>query len=289
MPATSTGGQESLFADDLSIFKKFDRFTPNAEVLQDVEACRKNVHAWGRCNRVPFDPGKEHVVIIHPIYGVGEPFKLLGCTFDTKLIMRHAIEKILSQVRPKIRAILRTRHHYSTKDLIGHFKAHVWGLMEIHNGGIFHAAPYLLAKFDSAQRSFLQEIGVSEGDAFLEHNFAPPSLRRNIGILGLLHKRVLGEAHSIYQRLMPFFQDGFGYLRPNEHNRQLYGHVLEIHYQRELYFRSIFGMILTYNKLSQNAVDSKNVTIFQTHLTKLARSACENGDADWKTMFSVRS
>ena len=122
IPAQSTGGESYKFADDLSVFKSFDKTVENIEVLRQMHVCRHRVHAWGRRNRVAFDAGKEHLVIIHPLLGEGDDFKLLGCLFDCKLTMRQAIEKILSQARPKISAILRTRQHYSEADLIGQFK-----------------------------------------------------------------------------------------------------------------------------------------------------------------------
>ena len=68
-------------------------------------------------------------------------------------------------------------------------------------GGFFHAASSLLDKIDAAQNHFLHELDLSPSSAFLNFNFAPPSLRRNIGILGLLHKRVLGKCHPTFERL----------------------------------------------------------------------------------------
>jgi len=118
VPASSTGGQESVFADDLSVFKKFDRFVSNDEISRDMHVCRVRVHKWGRVNRVEFDPGKEHVIILHPIDGAGDPSKFLGCLFDCKLLMNQVVDKIFSQVRFKIKAILRTRQHYDAKALI---------------------------------------------------------------------------------------------------------------------------------------------------------------------------
>ena len=50
---------------------------------------------------------------------------VLGCMVDVKLIMEQAIEKILSQVKPKVHAILRTKAHYGTADLIGQFETHI--------------------------------------------------------------------------------------------------------------------------------------------------------------------
>jgi len=88
--------------------------------------------------------------------------------------MDQAIEKILSQMRPKIRAIVRTKPHYNMRDLIGQFKTHIWGTMEVHSGGIFHASNHLLDKFDASQRDFLEEeLGTDELHAFIDSKLAP--------------------------------------------------------------------------------------------------------------------
>ena len=250
--------------------------------------CRARVHKWGRANRVSFDLNKEHIVIVHPIHANGDPFKFLGCMVDCKLRMDQAIDRILIQIRPKIQAILRTRKYYPVNVLINQFETHVWSLMEIHNGAIFHASTTLLEKLDSVQRSFLHELEITEECAFIDHNFAPPTLRRNIGILGLLQKRVLGKTLVIYQRLLAFVHDIFGFLREGEHNKQLYNHCLEIHYQQELWKRSIFCMTDVYNRLPQHVVDIPNVSNFQTALTHIARTACQNGNAEWQSTFSSR-
>ena len=108
-----------------------------------MSQCRDTTHKWGRLNRVAFDAGKEHLVIIHPIHASGDPFKLLGCLVDCKLQMTQAIDKIIAQVRPKMWAILRTRAHYDRGTLVSQFKTHLWGLMEIHNGAIFFCSHHL--------------------------------------------------------------------------------------------------------------------------------------------------
>ena len=131
---------------------------------------------------------------------------------------------------------------------------------------------------------------MDERTAFVEHNFAPPLLRRDIGILGLLHKRVLGKAHAAYQALLPFQRDVFGSLRANvgEHDKQLYGHELEIHRQYGLYDRSIFPMTGIYNKLPQEVVDCQTVSSFQTKVTKIAKTRCDAGDGTRKIAFHAR-
>ena len=112
---------------------------------------------------------------------------------DTDLAMESAIDLLLTRIRPKIKAILRTRGYHSIPDLIMQFKTHIWGLMEAHMGGIFHATSTRLDKIDHEQDRFIRELGISAEGAFEEFNFAPPTLRRNICILGLLHKLVLGK------------------------------------------------------------------------------------------------
>ena len=235
-----------------------------------------------------FDTEKEHIVILHPRHGEGDPFKLLGCLVDCKLTMQQAIDQLLSQIRPKVKAIVRTRSHYAVKDLISQFKTHIWGLMECHNGGIFHACSSLLEKLDAIHFKFLRDIGSDHANAFLEFNFAPPTLRRNISILGLLHKRVLGLSHPMFQTLLPFCSDVPGAWSPGDHNKQLYGHLPEANFQLALFCRSIFGMTYVYNRLPQEIVDNQTVSLFQNSLTRIAREMCENGDPDWIHLFSSR-
>ena len=287
-PAGSTGGSEAMFADDLNVFQEVEQLAPLADVQGTLERCRSKVHAWGRTNRVSFDASKEHLVVLHPTRGHGESFKLLGCMMDVDLRMHSAIEQLLSKIRPKITAILRTRSFYSVPELVCQFKTHIWGLVEANNGGYFHASFSLLAKLDHAQTRFLHELGLTREQAFLEYNFVPPSLRRNIGVLGLLHKRVLGKSHPNYEKLLPWYSQRFSEPRGYGHSKQLYGHWVEISAHRALYQRSIFAMVDIYNNLSQCIVDSPSVQIFQSSLTKIARSRCEQGVEGWASSFCSR-
>ena len=202
--------------------------------------------------------------------------------------MQQAVDKLLSQIRPKVKAIVRTRTHYTEKDLISQFKTHIWGLMECHNGGIFHASSTILEKLEGVHYKFLRDIGVDPENAFLNHNFAPPNLRRNIGVLGMFHKRVLGLSHPMMQTLLPFCSDVPGSSCHGDHNKQLYGHLPEVNFQLVLFCRSIFGMTYVYNKLPQAIVDCKTVSLFQRALTQIVRKACEEGNPEWSELFSSR-
>ena len=143
----------------------------------------------------------------------------------------------------------------NTRRMSGHFSKRI-------AGAIFHAATSYLDEFDKLQEKILRDIEVDEATAFLDCNFAPPSLRRDIGILGLLHEKVLGKAHPIFQELLPFHVDVFNYLRPREHSKQLYCHILEVQRQQVLHQRSIFGMVKVYNHLPQWLIDCSTVSSF---------------------------
>ena len=160
-------------------------------------------------------------------------------------------------------------------------------MIEANNGGYFHASTTLLAKLDHAQNRFLNELGLTREQAFLQYNFAPPSLRRNIGVLGLLHKRVLGKCHPSFESLLPWYSQRFSEPRGRGHNKQLYGHWVEISTHRALYQRSIFAMVDIYNNLPQSSIDASNVSIFQGSLTQIARSRCEQGVGAWASSCCV--
>ena len=289
VPASASGGKSAIFADDLNVFKLFDRETPIDELTNDLAECQTRVHAWGRANRVTFDPAKEHLVVLHPSEFHGEPFKLLGLMVDLDLRMHTAIDQLLSKIRPKSTAILRTRGYYNVPELLNQYKTHVWCLVELHSGGYFHAATSLLEKVDQVQRNFLNKLEVSESTAFLEFNFAPTVLRRTIGVLGLLHKRVLGQCHSSFEQLLPWYSQHFDTARATGHDKQLYGHWLEASQHRALYSRSIFAMVDIYNNLPQSVVDANSVSSFQHLLTDMVKERCRQQIPQWEFSFCRRT
>ena len=208
---------------------------------------------------------------------------------DFNMRMHSTVKQILPKIRPKITAILRTRGYYSTSNLILQFKTPIWGLIESNMGGYFHAAASLLEKIDNAQARFLRELDLTPEFASIEYAFAPPSLRRNIGMLGFLHKRVLGNCHPSVASLLPFWTDQPECIRSRGHSKKLYGHNVEIQFQRAMYNNSVFGMTDIYNNLPQQAVDATSVSAFQKYLTHVARTRCQSGDPRWANSFCGRT
>ena len=269
LAASSKGSSEAMFADDLNAFKKFSLTVSNEDVVADMEKTRVEVHRWGTRNRVVFDPGKEHINIIHPVHAQGPPFKMLGCLVDTKLIMEDAIEQIVRVARPKITALLRTRGMYSAANMIMQYKTHIWGMTEYQNGAIYHASLSALDKLERLQQHYLNELHLTAEVAFLEFNFAPPCLRRDIGMLGFLHKRVLGHSHDAIKQLFPMGR----HVQP-WHDKQIDNHMYEVTNRQALFHRSAFGAVCTYNRLPQEVVDVDSVSGLQAALIRMAREFC---------------
>ena len=203
--------------------------------------------------------------------------------------MHSYIDRIVSKARAKITAILRMRGFYDAAQLINQFKTHVWSLLEMDAGAIFHAASSLLDKLDDAQNRFLRTIDITPEHAFLEYNFAPPKLRRNKAMLGMLHKRVLGICHPSFERLLPWFTDRFPEGRGHGHNKALYGHWCEVNAHPALFNRSIFCLISVYNNLPQHVVDASCISDFQNYLTQVARTRCQQNDEAWASSFCSRA
>ena len=145
-----------------------------------------------------------------------------------------------------------------------------------------------VSKVAEVQSRFLHKLEVTANEAFLDYNFAPTVLRRNIRILGLLHKRVLGLCLPSFEQLLPWYSDRFDIMRGFGHNKQLYGHWLGATQHRALWGRSIFKMVDIYNNLPQWVVDSQSVTVFRKSLTKIARDRCQMHNESWASSFCCR-
>ncbi len=293
-PITKRTFQKVKFADDLTAFKNFAGSTKNDAINAELKKVQRDVHAWGVSNRVIFDAGKEYLCILHKMHCAGETFKLLGTLIDPKMVMEDEIRRIRKKTSPKVKAILATRNLYDARAMFQQFKTHVLCLLEQSAGAIYHASETHLASLDSVQTRFVHEMGLSEVDAFLHYNLAPLKLRRDIAVLGLLHKIQLGEAHPDFERLFPKYSDFQPAARTRTAARR-HGRQFQEFTGNSYYFNhSMFGAIRIYNLLPAYAVYAKNkdgmdcVHAFQSVLTKDARFKCKLGGVDWISMYCCR-
>ena len=137
---------------------------------------------------------------------------------------------------------------------------------------------------------FLDDIGLTDASALLDHSLAPLGMRRDIAMLGLLHKVSLGAAAQPIQNMFAPRRGsldcfGIGSTFPR-HCRQLHDPVAFFH--APIIHRSIFGLIKVYNQLPFDVLDSKTPKHFQHHLQRSAKNAARAGQQSWQLMFSAR-
>ena len=304
-PVRKCGYTETAFADDLNCWKAFG-IPPKPEgmrgplpghgrILADLRSVQHELHMWGRANQVTFDPAKESFHVLHRSLQFGENFKVLGCVFDTQLQMHAAARHVATEAGWRLQTLLRSRRFFSPKEIVHLYKAQVLSFIESSTPGLYHAAPSTLERIDRVQRRFLREVGLSEFEALRDHKLAPLSSRRDMAMLGLLHRVTLGLAPPQFATLFPVrgavdepaLRHQLRYWRPL-HSRQL---TTPANFRSsDVLKRSVFGIALCYNKLPQRIVDSKTVKQFQSTLQHGLLCFAERRIAHglgWERLFSA--
>ena len=123
------------------------------------------------------------------------------------------------------------------------------------------------------------------------YNLAPLPLRRDVAMLGLLHKCTLKSAHPRLQALFPPAPPQQATYRTRRAERRHSKQLLERCTGRflETTRRSAFGLVRVYNFLPEATVCSTTVASFQATLTELAREACRKGSENWDKLFCPRT
>ena len=87
-----------------------------------MTGCQAEVHKCGEENGVMFDSGKEAFMVLHHVHGSGDGFKLLGTTFDAKLVKETVVAAIVGKAGPKLTALLRTSAYYDVSSMVQSLK-----------------------------------------------------------------------------------------------------------------------------------------------------------------------
>jgi hypothetical protein len=268
--------QEVVFADDLNAYRMFPSTTHNNDIKTSLDNCQEELHRWGAANQVSFDAGKEsqHILSLSDAYGSN--FKLLGVPFDTELSMACAVSELVSAASWKLRVILRTRRFYSDADLVLFFKAHLLSFLEYRTPAIYHATRVVLSRLDAVQSRFLRDIGIDEITALVTFHLAPLATRRDIAMLGLIHRTILGKGPSQFN----FFQC----------DQQLSRKLIDPRRACKcpLITRSALGLVAIYNMLPRSVTGEKSVSSFQKRLQDIVVSLATTGHPQWVQVFSPR-
>ena len=284
------GFEESIFADDLDAFKVLPSSTDNAQCIQEAETCQTEVHAWGRSNGVAFEPSKESLQVLSKHDPCGAGFVKLGVNFDVKLCMQGEVDDLVGQCAWRVSQLLRGGRFFSSEELVFLYKQHVLSRIEYRTAAVYHAADTVLAPLDAVQRRVLRAAGVNELEALVHFRLAPLQTRRDIAMLGLLHRQALGRGPAQLGeivRLQTMEKRRFTRLHAGRHGLQLESYCNGHHtdYMR----RSLLGAIEVYNLLPGWVIDNScKVSTFQKRLQELVLSRAMAGCEDWDLTLSPR-
>ena len=266
-----TGFVEIVYADDLNGIKEFEQ----------AKKCQSELH---NCLEQS-EPG-----YVRPREGVrahrthaqphSDSFKLLGVPFDCKLRMDMAVSEVVSQASWKLTTILRARRFHDVPRLVQVYISKVLSFVEYRTSAVYHAAKTTLAGIDAVRTLFLRECGLPDEDALLHFNLAPLQARRDIAMLGLLH-RSLGHGPRRFRNMfLPVTPSVF-----QKHNKQLCSHRSPRHLQ--LLARSALGLVDVHNLLLKHVVEQKSVEAMQHQLQMLLKFRAANGDDSWLHLLAT--
>ena len=262
----------------------------NAEAYAAMSHCQSELHTWGHANGVVFDASKESMRILSHSRPHGDGFRSLGVVFDCKLLMGDAISECACEAGWRSRSILHCRRYYSVRELIFLYKSHILSYIEYRTAAISHASSSALSVIESVQHMFLRALEVSDESALIDYGLAPLSVRRDIAILGIIHRSIIGQGPPMFAhffRLSLFLASSrpFRFSAP-AHNRQLRDSCNVS--SPDYVLRSPLGGVRLYNILPQAIVHQTSVHDFQQCLQAFLCSRIRAGDAQWRTLLSWR-
>ena len=95
--------------------------------------------------------------------------------------------------------LVRTRRFYSDGELIMLYKAHLLSFIEYRTPAIYHATRDILQRLDRVQSKFLEDVCMSEEEALMNFDLAPLRTRRDIAMLGVIHRTMLGKGPAQFK------------------------------------------------------------------------------------------
>jgi hypothetical protein len=277
---------EVVYADDLNAYREYSGTTENGSIMEVMGHCQEDLHSWGRANQVEFDPAKESMHILSASCPEGPSFKLLGVTFDCGLQMIDTVNLAVTEAGWKLKTLLRTSRFYTDAELVLLYKSHLLASLEYKTSAVYHARREVLVRLDNVQQRFLRDAGVDELTALCQFSLAPLSTRRDIAMLGMIHRTVIGKGP-------PHLKDHFRLADAAATSEQRY-HCRHLTDPRgdwpgRAVVRSALGLVAVYNLLPGEIARCSSVASFQSALQALVRSRAEEGVADWQATLSPRT
>ena len=190
--------------------------------------------------------------------------------------MAAAISELVSAAGWKLRTLLRTRRFYTDAALVILYKAHLLNFLEYGTPAIYHATRTVLRRLDALQSGFLKDIGINEVTALVNVRLAPLSTRRDIAMLGLIHRTTMGKGPQQFQFFFRKTSDGRSLIDPRRESAS------------PMIKRSALGLVAVYNMLPPRLLAEKSVSAFQKRLQEYVIMFAASGYPRWPEVLSPR-
>ena len=128
------------------------------------------------------------------------------------------------------------------------------------------------------QSRFSRGIGGDDLTALVEFRLAPLAVRRDIAMLGLIHRAAVGEGPGHFKKF--FKHSGV----PGMHRRQLRHPRSEL--KRPVVKRSALGLVADYNRLTVSVVEPRCISVFQRNLQDLVLERARGEFPRWASTLS---
>jgi hypothetical protein len=126
------------------------------------------------------------------------------------------------------------------------------------------------------QTRFLKDIGVDEVTALNKFHLAPLTTRRDIAMLGLIHRTAMGKGPAQFKE----------FFKRDPHTKAL--HDPRNDSNAPITRRFALGLVAIYNLLPQSIRGSKTVSAFQRSLQECVVKFALAGYPQWAEVFSPR-
>ena len=189
--------------------------------------------------------------------------------------MASAVDEVVIAARWKLRTLIKTKRYYNDAELVLLYKAHLLSFIEYRTPAVYHATREFLERLDRIQSNFLHDVGINEVTALMAFNLAPLATRRDIAILGVIHRTVIGKGPKHFKNHFRVGQD-----------RRV--HDPRVKDRGQLITRSALGLVAVYNLLPRGITSAENVKDFQTRLQTELKLRAEAGTLDWPKTYSPR-
>ena len=169
------------------------------------------------------------------------------------------------------------------------YKSRVLSYLEYRTPAVYHATDTVLSPLNRLQNTFLRRLGVDQVTVLMEFRLAPLATRRDIAMLGLIHRAALRKGPPHFWKFFRLEQHPRA-SRTRLAQRRHGGQLVETRRDRflEVVRRSALGLVSVYNLLPPEVVCTDAVKTFQKNLQELVKARAAAGYEDWPETLSPR-